>query len=87
MSYELDIPDHLYRIFEKLQKRDKIRLEAINKKIMQILENPHHFKPLRGDLKGRRRVHIDSSFVLIYAIDEQNKVIRLLDYDHHDNIY
>jgi len=86
MSYSLYIPDHLDKIFSKLAHRDKTQLEAINKKIKQILENPHHFKPLRGAMKGERRVHIES-FVLTYEIDEQNKVVRLLDYDHHDNIY
>jgi mRNA interferase RelE/StbE/toxin YoeB len=87
MKYTLDIPDHLDRIFSKLAGRDKKQLEAVNKKIAQILENPYHFKPLRGDMKGARRVHIESSFVLTYEIDENNKVVRLLDYDHHDKVY
>jgi mRNA interferase RelE/StbE/toxin YoeB len=42
---------------------------------------------LLGDLYGARRVHIDSSFVLIYEIDEDKKAINILDYDHHDVIY
>lgn len=87
MNYVLETPDHLDKLFQKLAKRDKKQLEAIHKKIKQILQNPYHFKPLRGDLKGARRVHIESSFVLTYEIDEKNKIIRLLDYDHHDNIY
>ena len=87
MNYSLDIPAHLDKIFSKLAHRDKKQLEAIHQKIKQILEEPHHFKPLRGDLKGARRVHIESSFVLTYEIDEQSKIVRLLDYDHHDNIY
>ena len=86
MIYFLDIPAHLDKLFSKLAQRDKKKLEAINKKIKQILQNPAHFKPLRGGMKGERRVHIDS-FVLTYEIDEQKKVVRLLDYDHHDGIY
>ncbi|HLC85411.1 MAG TPA: type II toxin-antitoxin system mRNA interferase toxin, RelE/StbE family [Candidatus Nanoarchaeia archaeon] len=85
--YVLDIPEEIDKIFLKLGKRDKIQLEAIHKKIKQILQDPHHFKPMRGDMKGSRRVHIDSSFVLTYEIDEVNKVVKVLDYDHHDNIY
>ena len=73
--------------FSKISKKNPKQMEIITKKIDQILDNPHHFKPLRGDMHGARRVHIDKSFVLIYEIDEQNKVITLLDYDHHDNIY
>jgi len=38
-------------------------------------------------MHGSRRVHIDKSFVLIYEIDEKEKIIRILDYDHHDKIY
>jgi len=38
-------------------------------------------------MKGTRRVHVAKSFVLVYEFDENNKIIRLLDYDHHDKIY
>lgn len=87
MDYEISISVNLDRIFKKLRKKNKKQLEIIHKKIHQILENPYHFKPLRGDKHGARRVHIDKSFVLTYEIDETNKIIKLLDYDHHDNIY
>jgi len=87
MKYNLEISDELERIFIKLAKKSKKQLEIINKKIEKILENPYHFKPLRGDMHGSRRVHIDKSFVLTYEIKEDIKIVRLLDYDHHDNIY
>ncbi|MBS3143168.1 type II toxin-antitoxin system mRNA interferase toxin, RelE/StbE family [Candidatus Woesearchaeota archaeon] len=87
MAYKLDIPDHLDKIFLKLSKKDRKQLESIHKKINEIVVNPHHYKPLRGDMHGALRVHIHKSFVLTYEIDEKNKVVRLLDYDHHDNIY
>lgn len=87
MRYRLEISKELDRKFEKLAKRDKKQLGIINKKVDQILENPLHFKPLRGDMKGARRVHIDKSFVLVFEVDEINKLVRLLDYDHHDRIY
>lgn len=64
MSHDLEIPDHLDKEFQTLSRRDKELLESIHKKIKQILENPYHFKPLRGDMKGARRVHIGGSFVL-----------------------
>ena len=87
MIYALYISDELDKKFSKLAKKDKKQLEIINKKVEQIQENPYHFKPLRGDMKGSRRVHIDKSFVLTYEVDEKKKVVRLLDYEHHDNIY
>ena len=87
MGYKLDIPEKLDSIFMKLAKKDKLQLEIIKRKIDKILENPYQFKPLRGDMKGVRRVHIGKSFVLTYEILENKKVVRLLDYDHHDEIY
>jgi len=87
MIYALFIPEELDKIFYKLVKKNQKQMQIINKKINQVLENPYHFKPLRGDMHGARRAHIDKSFVLTYEIDEKNKTVRLLDYDHHDNIY
>jgi hypothetical protein len=49
-NYSLEIGKHADRIFRKLQKRDKMQLEAINEKVRQVLANPHHFKPLSGDM-------------------------------------
>jgi len=86
MAYNLGISNHADRIFRKLAKKDKVQLEAINKKIKMILENPGHFKPLKGDMKGSRRVHFDP-FVLVYEIDEGTKTVRILDYGHHDKVY
>ena len=85
--YSLEIIPEIKKIFEKLQKKNPKQLEIIYKKITQILADPYHFKPLRGDMKGSRRVHIDSSFVLVYDIDEENKKVRVLKYAHHDKAY
>ena len=87
MVYSLLIPDYLDRIFFKLAKKNKKGMQILDKKIQQILENPHHFKPLRGGMVGVRRVHIGKSFVLTFEILEEQKVVRLLDFDHHDKVY
>jgi len=87
MSYKLEVSEKLDRIFQKLSKKDKKSLEIINKKVKSILENPYQFKPLRKDMSGIRRVHIGKSFVLTYEILESEKIVRILDYDHHDKIY
>jgi len=73
-------------IFKKLSKKNPKQLEAITKKLEETVQNPHRFKPLSNIMKGVRRVHF-GSFVLVYSIDEKNKVVKLEDYDHHDNIY
>lgn len=87
MDYSLDISAEADKKFKKLESKNKKQLDIIGKKINQILQNPYHFKPLRGDMHGSRRVHIDKSFVLVYEINEKNKIVRILDYEHHDKIY
>ena len=86
MSYELEVSEKLLKIFGKLKKRDIVRANILKRKIKEILENPSVGKPLRSRLAGIRRVHV-RPFVLTYEILESKKIVRLLDYDHHDNIY
>jgi len=86
MMYGVDVAEKLDRVFFKLAKKDRKQLEQINKKILEIRENPLLGKPLKKPLQGRWRVHI-GSFVLFYSIDESRRVVRLLDYDHHDKAY
>ena len=62
-------------------------MKIIDRKIKEILKNPHRFKSLTGKMSGIKRVHIGKSFVLIYTILENEKIVKLLDYDHHKDIY
>ncbi len=84
--YSLEIDEEVFKTFKKLAKKDKTQLEAINKKIEQVLTDPLQFKPLRHPLEGLRRVHI-GSFVLIYEVFENTKTVRVLKYRHHDEAY
>ncbi len=85
--YKLAIKESLDKKFKRLQKKDKEMLRLIGKKVQDILEEPHRFKPLRKPLQNKRRVHVAGSFVLIYEINEKEKIVTLLDFDHHDNVY
>ena len=85
--YDLEVAEELNKRFSRLSKKDKKTFAAINKKIKGILENPYHFKPLRAPLQHKRRVHIAGSFILIFSIDEKQKIVRLLEFEHHDNAY
>ncbi len=84
--YNLEVRENVDRIFKKLFKKDIVSFEYINKKIKEILENPHHFKPLRAPLQNYRRVHI-GNFVLVYSIDEKRKTVIIERYKHHDEAY
>lgn len=87
MLYKLFVAKKLDAKFKKMSRKQKKNLEIISNKVKEIRKDPYRFKPLRGDLAGSRRVHIESSFVLLYDIDEKTKTVRLLDYDHHDKVY
>jgi len=86
MSYTLIVPEHLDRVFFKISRRDKLQFEILNKKIGEILINPKIGKPLTANMAGKWRVHI-RHFVLVYEILEEQRIVRLFDYAHHDTIY
>ena len=85
--YKLAIKESLDKKFKKLQKKDKAMLQLIYSKVQDILDDPFRFKPLRKPLQNKRRVHIGGSFVLVYEINEEEHLVTLLNFDHHDNVY
>ena len=85
--YRLAIKKNLDRKFKKIQKKDKDMIRMIERKVQDVLDNPYRFKSLRKPLQNKRRVHIHGSFVLIYEVSEEEKIVTLLDFDHHDTIY
>ncbi len=82
----MEIEVEVSKTFRRLLKKDRAQLEAVNKKIEQILLDPLQFKPLRHPLEGLRRVHV-GSFVLIYQVIENPPIVRIVKYKHHDEAY
>jgi mRNA interferase RelE/StbE/toxin YoeB len=87
MAYSLKIDRKLAGKFKKLERKDKKQLDEINRKVEQILENPHHFEHVEEVKHNLHRVHIDNSFVLIYSVDDDKNLVTLHEYDHHDRVY
>ena len=89
--FDFDISDELKLIIMKLVKKDKKKVEIINKKIKEIINcdnvSINHYKNLRYDLKEFKRVHIDKNFVLIFKVDLTNNFILFVDFDNHDRVY
>ena len=87
--YRNEISERLEKVLKKLLKKDKTRYEAALKKIWEITdsEDPNRYKNLSYDLSDFKGVHIDSHFVLIFKVDNANKVIKFEDLRHHDDIY
>ena len=85
-AYSLEIVQKVDRTFKKLQRKDPVQFESLTKKVAAILENPYQFKPLKAPMQHMRRVHV-GSFVLIYDISEEKKVVTVRRYEHHDTVY
>ena len=85
---EFEIKPELDKKLVKLSKKDKSSYEAIMNKIQEIVDSPNveHYKNLRYDMKGSKRVHI-GHFVLVFSYDKSKDFISFEDYDHHNNIY
>jgi len=89
--FEFDLTDELKVKIAKLVKKDKKKVEIINKKIREIVNSDEvqiqHYKNLRYDLKEFKRVHIDKHFVLTFKVDLTRRFVLFVDFDHHDRIY
>ncbi|MDO8529036.1 MAG: type II toxin-antitoxin system RelE/ParE family toxin [Nanoarchaeota archaeon] len=72
---------------DKLCKKNVVLKDILKKKMNEILENPQHYKPLKYDLAGERRVHIMKSFVLKFEIHENTKIVEFFFFGHHDEAY
>ena len=91
MVFDFDLTDELKVKISKLIKKDKKKVEIINKKIKEVVNSDDdsigHYKNLRYDLKEFKRVHIDKHFVLTFKVDMVKKFILFVDFDHHDRAY
>ncbi len=91
MTFQPVLSEKLKKVLEKLSTRDKVLAVAINKKIKQICscneEVINHYKNLRYDLSEYKRVHMERSFVLLFKVDFEKKMVLFVDIDHHDNVY
>ncbi|MFA6460971.1 MAG: type II toxin-antitoxin system mRNA interferase toxin, RelE/StbE family [Candidatus Woesearchaeota archaeon] len=84
MTYTIEFSDEFDKSIKKLKKKDKVLFDQIQKKLIEIIQAPEHFKPLQNVLAGYRRIHF-GSFVLIYQIE--GEVVRIISLDHHDQAY
>ena len=89
--FDFNITGELKSIIKKLVKKDKKKVEIINKKIKEIINNDkesiNHYKNLRHDLSNYKRVHIDKHFILVFNVSIKDNFILFVDFDHHDKAY
>lgn len=87
MPWTLEVSPEFERDYPKLCAKNATFRTAVDKKVMQILEQPLHYEPLRVPLPGVRRVHVAGSFVLLFEADERRSAVRLLRLAHHEEAY
>lgn len=87
MPYNLYIEPGCAREIEGFCAKNRTLRDALDKKVIQVLEFPQRFKPLRAPMQNKRRVHVLKSFVLTYSIDEATRTVKLLAFTHHDEAY
>ncbi len=83
--YTIKLTPLFDRTFKKLKRHDPETLRMLENGIAKIVQAPMLGKPLRNALRNYRRIHIASSFVLLYEVKDCK--ILLIDFDHHDRIY
>ncbi|MFO7677675.1 MAG: type II toxin-antitoxin system RelE/ParE family toxin [Thermoplasmatota archaeon] len=84
MAYIIEFSTQFEKSVKKLKKKDKILFNQIQKKLIDLVENPECYKTLGNVLAGYRRLHF-GPFVVIYKIEKS--VIRIISLDHHDMAY
>ena len=87
MNYSYVIHPKCQKEINRTCKKNHVLRIAIEKKMNEIIQNPSHYKPLKYDFAGERRVHIMKSFVLKFEVDENKKIVIFLAFGHHDDIY
>ena len=84
MAYIIEFSSQFEKSMKKLKKKDKTMFNQIQKKLIDIVQNPERYKTLGNVFAGYRRIHF-GPFVLIYKIE--NNIVRIISLDHHDKAY
>ena len=85
--YTPEIKPSCQKDIEKLCKKNPVLRNVLEKKMNEILENPQHYKPLKYDFAGEKRVHLMKNFVLKFEVNEINKIVTFIFFGHHDDAY
>jgi YafQ family addiction module toxin component len=85
--YDISIKKKLSRELRKIEKKNPVLYKAFFKKATEICTNPKHYKNLNAPYSKYRRVHIDSSFVLCFYIDEEAQKVVFVKLASNDEAY
>ena len=90
MTFDFNLSPELRENIERSAKKNPSFAESVKKKIQQIaasdIETIGHFKNMRHDLSGYKRVHV-GSFVLFFKVFKKENFILFDRLEHHDDAY
>jgi mRNA-degrading endonuclease RelE of RelBE toxin-antitoxin system len=81
---KFQLSEDLRIVLFKLSVKDNVLHDRVMKKIYEICSSDDHYKNLRHDMKGFKRVHI-GHFVLIFTYNDN--CVYFFKFKHHDYIY
>ena len=84
MEYIAEFSSQFEKSMKKLEKKDKVLFNQIQKKLIDIVQDPEHYKSLKNVLAGYKRIRF-GPFVLVFKIEEN--IVRIISLDHHDKAY
>lgn len=91
MPFDFDLSDELRAVLEKTAKKNPPLAKEVFKKIRQITKlndesTIGHYKNLKHDLSGFKRVHV-GNFVLMFKVFKERNFILFDRLEHHDDAY
>ena len=85
-TYDTFITSKADKSLYKISKNDKKAVKILLTAIKEISKDPYNSKLLKGKLKGNRRIRKDP-YRIIFAINNEKKIIKILNIDKRDKIY
>ncbi|MGI0141141.1 MAG: type II toxin-antitoxin system RelE family toxin [Candidatus Micrarchaeales archaeon] len=83
MTYEVHLADSVREKLRKIVKKDSLTYKRLVKLFNQLAENPYEVgKWMHSEYAGVRERHI-GHFVVKYVINDNAKMVTIVDYDHH----
>jgi len=72
----------------KEYKKNKLLLDALDKKFIRLKEDPHSVGGmLSGKLHGLQSTRLIRRFRLLFRLDEPNSIVYLIAIDHRSSAY
>jgi addiction module RelE/StbE family toxin len=80
---DLILAPDVFKQLKKIVKKDQVKVE---RKLLQLVDNPYLGKPLHGKFKHFRGLKVWPLRV-IYRVDIKRKVVEILDVDYRGGVY